>query len=182
MKRRTVLKFALAAVLLSSAPAMAGQSRLSRKVQHIEQACKLTTGTLTAVGDEVHFAPSPNEKYENVDCALAKLKKGRVEKLGFVGNEADPSAVLQEPYRYIVEGTATAIAGLTAAVRASGWIIDKSAKADDGTSFLVFETHQGETVGGAQQLMQRIWRKEFGELLLGRAPEPLAEPNSNAAE
>ncbi|MBV9841131.1 MAG: hypothetical protein JOY99_06305 [Sphingomonadaceae bacterium] len=174
-----ILSCALALTLVTSS-AEAAQSALSRKVQRIEHACNLPAGTITAVADEVHFAPSPNEKYENVDCALAKLKKGHVEKLGFVGNEADPNAVLDEPYQYIVEGSAPQIAALTAAVRSDGSIIVKAAKADDGTSFLVFKTHQGETWGGADHLMQRIWKKEFGDILLGRAPEPLV--NAGAAE
>ena len=177
MKRRACLALVAATASLSPAHATVAQSSLAKKLQRIERACELSTGTLTASGDEVHFAPSPNAKYENVDCALAKLRRGHIQKLGFIGNEADPNAVLKEPYRYIVEGSGAHIAALTAAARADGWIIVKSAKADDGTSFLIFQTHHGETSGGADHLMQRVWRREFGELMIGRAPEPLVEPN-----
>ena len=171
--KRVALFSSLAAILLSTNGAAAAQSRLSRKVQRIERACNLPKGTITAVADEVHLAPSPSEKYENVDCALAKLKKGHVEKMGFVGNEADPNAALDEPYEYVVEGSASKITALAAAAQSEGWIIVKSAKADDGTTFLVFKTHPGETSGGADHLMQRIWKKEFGDILLSRAPQPL---------
>ena len=150
--KQAVLLLSAAAMSFSSADAKVAQSRLARNVHRIEQECKLLTGTLTAVGDEVHFAPSPNEKYERVDCALAKLKKGHFEKLGFIGNAADPNAILEEPYRYIAEGTATQISSLAAAARVSGWTIVQLAKADDGTSFLVFQSGKGETVGGADRL------------------------------
>jgi len=175
---RATFVFTMASTSLSSADARDAHSLLSKKLQRIEQACNLKTGTVTAVGTEVHFDPSPNEKYQNLDCALAKLKPAHAEKIGFIGNEVYPNTVLNEPHRYIIEGTANQIANLTAAARASGWIIVKSAKADDGTSFLLIQTRQGETVGGADQLMQRIWRKEFGEVKLGRAPEPLVETAS----
>lgn len=173
------LAVGLVVVSLSSAPAMASQASLARKLQAIEKACNLSMGTITAIGEEVHFAPSPSEKYEHIDCALAKLKKGHFKNLGFVGNEADPNAMLEEPYRYIVQGAIRQIADLSAAARLSGWIIVKSATADDGTSFLLIQTRQGETVGGAEELMKRIWQKDFGELLLGRAPEPLGEPTND---
>ena len=103
-------------VCLSTAPAMASQSRLARKLQGIEKACKLPSGTLTADHNEVHFAPSPSEKCENVDYALAKIRKGYIKNSGFIGNAADPSAVLKEPERYVVEGTTKQIADLSAAV------------------------------------------------------------------
>lgn len=175
-----VLLFILAATSLFAADAIASPSKLSRKVQRIERACKLPAETITAVGDEIQFSPSSNENYEHVACALAKLAEGQVEKIGFIGNEADPDGMLKEPQRYIAEGTTTQIADLSAAVRAGGWIIIKSAKADDGTMFLIFQTRQGETFGGADRLMQRIWRKEFGELGFGSAPEPLAETTTGA--
>jgi hypothetical protein len=39
--------------------------------------------------DELRFRPAPDAKYEDVDCALAALKKANLPlKLGFVGNEA----------------------------------------------------------------------------------------------
>lgn len=177
--KQAVLVLSGAAMSLSSANAKVAQSHLAQKVHRIEQECKLRSGTLTAVGDEVQFAPLLDEKYERVDCALEKLKKGHVEKLGFIGNAYDPNAVLQEPYRYIAEGTATQISSLAAAARVSGWTIVKLAKAEDGTSFLVFQSGKGETVGGADRLMQRLWRREFGALMLGRAPEPLVEPTQD---
>lgn len=178
--KRLALFGTVAATFLSLDTAGAAQSRLARKVQRIERACNLSKGTITAVADEVHFAPSPDEKYENVDCAFAKLKKGHVEKMGFIGNEADPNAVLDEPYEYVVEGSAPQIAALSAAAQSEGWIIVTSAKADDGTLFLVFKTRQGETSGGADHLMQRIWKKEFGDILLSRAPQPLVATDAPA--
>jgi len=165
-----VLRFALAAVFISSAPAMAAQSRLSKKLQRIEQACKLATGTLTAVGDEVHFAPSPNEKYENVDCALAKLKRGRVEKMGFVGNEADPNRALSPGWSYVAGGTISALTALADEARKAGWIAGPLAKADDGTGFLPFHTPEGMTEAQATPFANRLWKHELGDITFGQAP------------
>jgi hypothetical protein len=39
-------------------------------------------------GEEVQFQPSPDAKYETVDCVLGKLKESLLPlKMGFVGNE-----------------------------------------------------------------------------------------------
>ena len=37
---------------------------------------------------ELHLQPDPNARYELVDQVLAVTKRARVEKMGFVGNEA----------------------------------------------------------------------------------------------
>jgi biopolymer transport protein ExbD len=37
---------------------------------------------------ELHLQPEPNARYELVDEVLAVTKRARVEKMGFVGNEA----------------------------------------------------------------------------------------------
>ncbi|HET9641187.1 MAG TPA: biopolymer transporter ExbD [Allosphingosinicella sp.] len=37
---------------------------------------------------ELHLQPEPNARYELVDQVLAVTKRARVEKMGFVGNEA----------------------------------------------------------------------------------------------
>jgi biopolymer transport protein ExbD len=37
---------------------------------------------------ELHLQPDPNARYELVDEVLAVTKRARVEKMGFVGNEA----------------------------------------------------------------------------------------------
>jgi hypothetical protein len=39
--------------------------------------------------DDLHFRPSPDARYEDVDCAISALRKANLPlKLGFVGNEA----------------------------------------------------------------------------------------------
>ena len=45
------------------------------------------TQTLNPV-PELHLQPDPNARYELVDEVLAVTKRARVEKMGFVGNEA----------------------------------------------------------------------------------------------
>ena len=45
------------------------------------------TTTMTPV-PELHLQPEPNARYELVDEVLAVTKRARVEKMGFVGNEA----------------------------------------------------------------------------------------------
>ena len=39
-------------------------------------------------GEELEIKPDPGASYESVDCALKQLIAYRVEKMGFVGNEA----------------------------------------------------------------------------------------------
>ena len=36
---------------------------------------------------ELHFQPDPNSKYERVDQTLATIKRSKITKLGFIGNE-----------------------------------------------------------------------------------------------
>ena len=56
----------------------------------ISDGCHLPRRALSARGEEIHFRPEPNAKYENVDCVLKKLKStpGLPMKMGFVNNEA----------------------------------------------------------------------------------------------
>ena len=46
-----------------------------------------STQTMNPV-PELHLQPDPNARYELVDEVLAVTKRARVEKMGFVGNEA----------------------------------------------------------------------------------------------
>ena len=39
-------------------------------------------------GEELEIKPDPGARYESVDCALKQLIAYRVDKMGFVGNEA----------------------------------------------------------------------------------------------
>jgi len=59
------------------------------EIREIARACHLPAGVLQfKQPDEVRFQPSANAKYEDIDCALAKLMKSRGTKgMGFVGNE-----------------------------------------------------------------------------------------------
>lgn len=40
-----------------------------------------------ATEPELHFQPDPEAKYEKVDQVLAVIKRAKIEKLGFLGNE-----------------------------------------------------------------------------------------------
>lgn len=40
-----------------------------------------------ATEPELHFQPDPEAKYEKVDQVLAIIKRAKIEKLGFIGNE-----------------------------------------------------------------------------------------------
>ena len=150
-------------------------SKTDRLVRQISRKCNLRAGILSAVNGEVRLAPTPTDKYEKVDCALAALKKANAPLMGFVGNEIDPNEVLKTPYRYIAEGTENQITLLAEAVTAEGWVIAERARANDGTSFLTFQTRPGETVGASEKLTKRIWNNEFGNLGFGRAPSKLSD-------
>ena len=58
-------------------------------ITRITAQCKLAPETLSlGQGDELHFKPRPDERYEAVECALKELMKVGGAKMGFVGNEA----------------------------------------------------------------------------------------------
>ena len=155
-------------------PALAQSSDPSdRLVRKVTKQCHLRAGVLTADKGEIHFAPSPDDNFKQIDCALARLK-GKTEKFGFVGNELDPNAVLTEPYRYIAMGTTKQVTDLESAVRQERWLVISSAQMTNGEKVLSFKTREGETAGGAQKLMDRIWAKEFGDLSFGMAPRRLS--------
>ena len=58
------------------------QIDLARLRQYLD-----VTQTMNPV-PELHLQPEPNARYELVDEVLAVTKRARVEKMGFVGNEA----------------------------------------------------------------------------------------------
>jgi hypothetical protein len=145
------------------------------EVRRIERECRLKKGTLTVDGEHVRLRPSPNEDYQHVDCALAHLKKvGLGDRLGFVGNEADPNGVLRPPLRYIAVGSATQMAALTKAAQVEHWTIDRTATASDGMVIVEFESGVTMTNGQAESLLNRIWKNEFGDISLGIAPRRLS--------
>jgi hypothetical protein len=144
-------------------------------VRRIERECQLKAGTLTVEGEHVRLRPAPDEDYERVDCALGRLRKaGLGERLGFVGNEADPNAVLRPPLRYIAVGSAAQMAALRKAAEVDRWTIDRTATSSDGTVILQFETGATMTNGQAESLLNRIWKNEFGDISLGMAPRKLS--------
>lgn len=87
---------------------------------------------------EVRFQPPPDAEYGKLVCVLGEIRKTSGAKFGFVGNEADPNTRLQEPNRYIAVGLENQIASLAKAATSEGWVIGKTAKAGDGTTFLLF--------------------------------------------
>lgn len=163
-------------VLLGAAPAAAQVADNSKTAAVIERACGLKKGTITVSGDEIRLQPSPDEAYENVDCALERLKKAGLGKLGFVGNEADPNAVLRPPLRYIAVGSNFQIAALIGALETDKWTIVRRGSASDGTLFVQFESGPMMTHGEAGKIVERIWGKEFGDIWFGYAPTKLSEP------
>jgi hypothetical protein len=97
--------------------------------------------------------------------------------LGFVGNEATPNAVLEPPLRYIAEGSTAEITALVKAANADKWLITKTAAASDGTTIVLFESGAAMSNGQADRLLDRIWKKEFGDIAFGTAPRKLSDPN-----
>jgi len=63
------------------------------RLDDISRKCGLPKSIFKLVGtDELHIQPSPDEKYERVDCALSELRKSDLPlKIGFVGNEVYPT-------------------------------------------------------------------------------------------
>ncbi len=100
MNRRLMLVLLPSLVLFGAAPAAARVTDKTKEAARIESECGLKKGTITVSGDQIRLQPSPDQAYEKVDCALERLNKAGLGNLGFVGNEADPNAVLRPPLRY----------------------------------------------------------------------------------
>lgn len=176
MNRRLLFALLPSLVAFDAAPAAAGLVDKAKEVARIESVCGLKKGTITATGDEIRLQPSPDEAYEHVDCALARLNKAGLGKLGFVGNAPDPNAILRLPDRYIVKGSSAEIASLVKAAKADKWGIDVTATASDGMTFVELESGATMTHGQAGELLDRIWKNEFGNIAVGMAPRKLSDP------
>lgn len=147
------------------------------EVARIERECGLNKGTLLVDGEYLRLKPSPDEAYEHVDCALVRLNAGGLgQRLGFVGNEADPNAVLKPPLRYIAEGSSAQIDALVKAAKADKWTITRTATASDGTTIVELESGATMTNRQAAKLLDRVWKKEFGDIAFGMAPRKLSDP------
>lgn len=165
-------------VLFSAAPGAAAQATdKTEQAAAIERECGLKKGAISVIGDQIRLQPSQGDAYEKVDCALERLNKAGFGKLGFVGNEADPNAVLEPPLRYIAEGSSIEIKALVTAAKADKWVVNKTATASDGMSLVQFESGAAMTNGQASKLLDRIWKKEFGDIEFGTAPRKLSDPN-----
>ena len=123
-----------------------------------------------AAGGEVHLRPPPDADYAKVDCVLAQLRLHNVVKLGFIGNEADPTRVLNPGWSYIAGGSIAALTALADEVRSAGWVAGPLAKADDGTGFLSFHTPEGMTEVQAMPFATRLWQHQLGDITFGPAP------------
>lgn len=176
MGNRSSVLVAALVLLFATATATAQVVDKGAQASAIEIECGLKKGTITVDGGQVHLRPSPDEDYKAVDCALARLKGAKLGNLGFVGNEADPNAVVKPPLHYIAGGSSAEIDALVKAARQDKWIINKTAKASDGTIMVDFQTGPNMTHGQADGLVERIWKHEFGDLEFGYAPRRLSAP------
>jgi len=164
-------------IAFGAAPAAAQVGDKAKEAARIESACGLKKGTIKVTGDQIQLQPSSDEAYEDVDCALAAFNKAGLGKLGFVGNEADPNAILRLPLRYIATGSRAQTESLVNAGKAENWAIHMMATASDGRTFVQLESGATMTHGQARRLLDRIWKKEFGDIAFGSAPRKLSDPN-----
>ena len=177
VNRPLILVWLSSVIALGAVAANAEVVDKAKEAARIEHDCGLQKGTITISGDQVRLQPSPNEAYERVDCALGQLNKAGVGKLGFVGNEADPNAILRPPLRYIAEGSSAQIQALMSAAQRDKWAITKTATASDGSAIIQIESGATMTNDQASKLLDRIWKKEFGDVAFGFAPRKLSDPN-----
>jgi hypothetical protein len=87
----------------SSAEPAANASRDRQAYDRIAAECGVSTSVFVLVGDdEIHFRPSPDDRYESVDCVLRKVRSAglAVGNMGFVGNEA-PAASAETRIRVL---------------------------------------------------------------------------------
>jgi len=95
MIRRLLTLLLLSFAAFAAAPGAVQAKDKSKEAALIESECGLKKGTITAIGDQIRLQPSPDEGYKNVDCAIGRLNKADLGKLGFVGNEAATEASAQ---------------------------------------------------------------------------------------
>jgi hypothetical protein len=65
-------------------------------------------------------------------------------------------------------------------VKAAGadkWLINQTAAASNGLTIDLFESGPARTNGQAGRLLERIWKKESGDIAFGTAPRKLSDPN-----
>jgi hypothetical protein len=178
MDRVIMLGLLSSIAIFGGASAAAAQATdKAKQAASVERECGLKVGTITVTGDQIQLQPSQDEAYEKVNCALERLSEAGLGELGFVGNEADPNAVLKPPLRYVAKGSPAEITALVKAASADKWLITKTASASDGTTIVLFESGAAMTNGQAGRLLDRIWKKEFGDIAFGTAPRKLSEPN-----
>ena len=178
MNGHVTLGLLACSVALNGSPAAAQALDKGKEAASIESECGLKKGTITVVGDDIRLQPSQNEAYEKVDCALSRLSKANLGRIGFVGNEADLNAILKPPMRYIAEGSSTQMEALVKAAQAEKWVVSRIATASDGVVIVQFESGAKMTNGQATKLLDRIWKKEFGDIALGTAPRKISDPDS----
>jgi hypothetical protein len=155
--------------------AKAVEPDLNALVAKVIDECKVPASYISVVDDELLVNPAQDADYEKVDCMLAHIKDAKVQKIGFIGNEWDPDAVLQSALHYIAVGSNSEIDALMASAAFQHWRVEKLANADDGTQFLIFETKAGVTAGQSTVLLDQIWKKEFGDVSFGIAPRKLSD-------
>jgi hypothetical protein len=176
---RILMLVALSSIAIFGGEPAFGADALDKTKQAavIERDFGLKAGTIIVKEDGVHLVPSPDEPYENLDCALTRLRKEGLGKLGFVGNEVDPNTILEPPLRYIAEGPDAEVAALVKAARAERWVVIRTSAAPDGMTIVQLESGTAMTHGQAARLLDRIWKKEFGDIAFGIAPRKLSDPN-----
>ncbi|RYG55639.1 MAG: hypothetical protein EON56_05340 [Alphaproteobacteria bacterium] len=167
----------LASLIFTPVVSIAQASADASLVESINRDCRLKDGTLALVGNEVRLQPPPDEDFESLECALDRLKKSTGLKFGFVGNELDPDTVLSRPLRYIAEGTRSQISALSNAALAEKWTVIMRALGSHGLTLLQFESGLGMTNAQSERLLNRIWKKEFGDIAFGQAPQKLSAPD-----
>lgn len=99
MARRTDISLILTSAALLTGCASASEAKTWQQMSRpdrlatlngIAEQCHLSHEVFELrAGDRLRFKPNPSAKYEDVDCALGKLKtiRGSID-LGFVGNES----------------------------------------------------------------------------------------------
>jgi hypothetical protein len=56
---------------------------------------------------------------------------------------------------------------------------ERTATASDETAMLQFESGPTMTEGQSENLLRRIWKREFGDVEFGIAPRRLSSPNDD---
>lgn len=167
---RPLLKTALV-IFVTLVPATAEASDVRKLPAKVAKRCGTPVDWVKVSGkDSVQVQPSPDADFSKLECVLRELRPKGGPEISFVGNEAYVDRTLDPPWSFIAGGKIAELNALAIEVKKAGWVVGTLARAEDGTGFLTFQTPTGMTTSQGRLFADRLWKHEFGDFAIARAP------------